>query len=57
MSKKKISFLEWMLRLLILLLVCVAVFVGFQRLSRWNELQKQKEELEKQKTEMQQSQE
>ena len=57
MSKKKISPLEWMLHLLILLLVCVAVFVGFQRLSKWNELQKQKEDLEKQKTEMQEPQE
>ena len=57
MSKKKISPLEWMLRLLILLLVCVAVFVGFQRLSKWNELQKQKEDLEKQKTEIQKTQE
>ena len=54
MSKKKITPLEWMIRFLIILLFCVALFVGFQRLDEWHELKKQKEELEKEKSEMQQ---
>ncbi len=57
MSKKKISFLEWTVRFLILLLFCVALFVGAKRLGEWNELQKQKQELEKEKSEMQQQEE
>lgn len=42
------------MRFLIILLFCVALFVGFKRLSEWHELEKQKEELEKEKSEMQQ---
>lgn len=55
MSKKKITGLEWILRFLIVVLFCVALYVGFQRLDEWHELEKQKEELEKEKTEMQEN--
>ena len=57
MSKKKITPLEWMIRFLIILLFCVALFVGFQRLDEWHELKKQKEELEKEKSEIEQQEE
>lgn len=57
MSKKRITPLEWTVRFLIILLFCVALFVGYKRLEEWHELEKQKEELEKQKTEMQQEEE
>lgn len=54
MSKKRITPLEWTVRFLIILLFCVALFVGYKRLEKWHELEQQKEDLEKQKTEMQQ---
>ncbi len=42
------------MRFLIIVLFCVALFVGWRRLDEWHELEKEKEELEKEKTEMQQ---
>ena len=49
MSKKRITPMQWIIRILIVLLFCTALVVGFGRLLEWNELEKQKEELEKQK--------
>ena len=57
MSKKKITLSEWILRLLIIVLFCVALFVGFKRLDEWHELERQKEELEQEKNELQEKQE
>lgn len=54
MSKKKTTPLQWIIRILIVLLFCVALIVGFTRLLEWNELERQKEELEKQKAEIEQ---
>ena len=54
MSKKKITPLQWIIRILIVLLFCVALVVGFGRLLEWNDLERQKEELEKQKEEIRQ---
>ncbi len=52
MSKKRITPMQWIIRILIVLLFCVALFVGFARLMEWNELQAQKEALEKEKAEL-----
>ena len=57
MSKKKITLSEWILRFLIIVLFCVALFVGLRRLDEWHELEKQKEELEQQKEELEQGEE
>ena len=46
--------MQWIIRILIVLLFCVALVVGFARLLDWNEVEQQKEELEKQKEEIQQ---
>ncbi|MBE6630814.1 MAG: hypothetical protein E7624_08220 [Ruminococcaceae bacterium] len=54
MSKRKLTPMQWIIRVLIVLLFCVAVFVAFGRLIEWNEEQKKIEELEKQKEELQQ---
>ena len=52
MSKNKITPVQWVIRILIVLLFCVALAIGFVRLLEWNELEQQKEELEKQKQEL-----
>ena len=57
MSKKRITPLEWTVRFLIIVLFCVALFVGFSRLEEWHDLERQKEELEKEKTGLQQESE
>ena len=57
MSKKKITLSEWILRALITVLFCVALFVGWSRLDEWHEMESRKAELEKQKTELQQFEE
>ena len=49
MSKNKVTPLQWIIRILIVVLFCTALVVGFGRLLEWNELEQQKEELEKQK--------
>ena len=54
MSKKKITPLQWIIRILIVLLFCTALVVGFGRLLEWNDLTRQKEELEKRKAEFSQ---
>lgn len=54
MSKKRITPLQWIIRILIVLLFCTALVVGFGRLLEWNDLTRQKEELEKQKAEFSQ---
>ena len=54
MSKKKITPLQWIIRILIVLLFCTALAVGFGRLLEWNDLTRQKEELEKRKAEISQ---
>ena len=54
MSKNKVTGMQWIIRILIILLFCVALLVGFNRLLEWNELQRQKEELQQQKEEFQQ---
>ena len=41
--------MQWIIRILIIVLFCVALVIGFGRLLEWNELERQKEELEKQK--------
>ncbi len=57
MSKKRITPLQWIIRILIVVLFCTALVVGFGRLLEWNELERQKEELEKQKEELEQQME
>ena len=57
MSKKRITPLEWTVRFLIIVLFCVALFVGFSRLEEWHDLERQKEELEKEKNELRQESE
>lgn len=57
MSKRKITLSEWILRFLIILLFCVALYVGYKRLNEWHELQQQKEELEQEKDELEQERE
>ena len=54
MSKKKITLWDWMVRFLITVLFCVALFVGWSRLDEWHEMETRKAELEKQKAELQQ---
>ena len=49
MSKRKVTPMQWIIRILIIVLFCVALVIGFGRLLEWNELERQKEELEKQK--------
>jgi uncharacterized membrane protein len=57
MSKKKITLSEWILRFLIILLFCVALYVGYTRLNEWHELQQEKEELEQEKNELEEGKE
>ena len=57
MSKKRVTPLQWIIRILIVVLFCAALVVGFGRLLEWNELERQKEELEKQKAEIEQQME
>ncbi len=57
MSKKKITLSEWILRFLIILLFCVALYVGYTRLNEWHELQQEKEELEQEKSELEEGKE
>ena len=52
MSKRNLTPMQWIIRILIVLLFCVALFVAFGRLIEWNEDQKKIEELEKQKEEL-----
>ena len=54
MSKKRITPMQWIIRILIVLLFCAALVIGFGRLLEWNELTRQKEELEKQKEQIEQ---
>ena len=54
MSKNRVTPLQWIIRILIVLLFCAALVIGFGRLLEWNELTRQKEELEKQKEQIQQ---
>ncbi len=49
--------MQWIIRILIVVLFCTALVVGFGRLLEWNELERQKEELEKQKEEIEQQME
>ena len=46
--------MQWIIRILIVLLFCAALAIGFVRLIEWNELEQQKEELEKQKEALEQ---
>jgi cell division protein FtsB len=57
MSKNRITPMQWIIRILIVLLFCAALVVGFGRLLEWNELEQQKEELEKQKEELEEQME
>ena len=54
MSKKKTTPLQWVIRILIVLLFCTALLVGFRRLLERNELERQKQELEDKKEQIEQ---
>ena len=55
MSKEKVSPMRWVIRILIILLFCIALIVGFMRLMEYNELREQKKELEEQKEKLEQA--
>ena len=49
MAKEKRSPLTWIMRALIVVIFIVAMAVAANRLTEWNQLQKEKEALEEQK--------